>query len=626
MICKISNKGIAILKDSISEERQHKIKEDLKMTPFVPPNSLQTKAPFSIYRESSNKIYVPRFYAKNMLQYISTPLDYMNHFNVFHIQPDKCAFKGELRTYQQDIINTYMKESKNSGCGLLEIPCGRGKCLAKDTPILLFNGNVKLVQFITNNDILMGDDLKPRIVSGLHSGISQMYRIFQYNYGITYTVNSDHILTVYCKKTKRILDINVKHCLHNTNYMGIKINIQSKTITYTPLKIEKRNIDQYYGFTVNKNHRFLLGDGTVTHNTVMALNIVSRLKLKTLVIVHKEFLMNQWIERINQFLPNIKVGKIQGKVIQTEHCDIVLGMLQSLSMKEYHSSLFEQFGLTIVDECHHIGAEIFSRSLFKIVTPYMLGLSATMERKDKMSDMFRLFLGDVVYSEKPKTDGNVLVRTIFYENTDPEYSEVEYNFKGQVHYSRMIKKICDYTYRTELILRVLHDILEEVKQRQVMILAHNKSLLHTLFLSIKEKNIGSVGFYIGGMKEYELKETEHNQIILATYAMAEEALDIKTLSALILATPKSDVTQAAGRILRMKHEYPLIVDIVDIHDIFQRQWMKRKRYYKQCNYLIREIKSKSYHSDFNKWITTKCKSKSNTNKMLQIGKCIIDMI
>jgi len=76
--------------------------------------------------------------------------------------------------------------------------------------------------------------------------------------------------------------------------------------------------------------------------------------------------------------------------------------------------------------------------------------------------------------------------------------------------------------------------------------------------------------------------------------MAAEALDIKTLSTLVMVTPKTDITQSVGRILREKHEKPIIVDIIDSHDIFQNQWVQRRRYYKKCNYRIREIDSKTY--------------------------------
>ena len=83
--------------------------------------------------------------------------------------------------------------------------------------------------------------------------------------------------------------------------------------------------------------------------TSASLYILSKLCQKTLVIVHKEFLMNQWIERIQQFLPKARIGKIQGPIIDIDNKDIVIGMLQSLSMKEYPASTFESFGLTIID-------------------------------------------------------------------------------------------------------------------------------------------------------------------------------------------------------------------------------------------------------------------------------------
>ena len=136
--------------------------------------------------------------------------------------------------------------------------------------------------------------------------------------------------------------------------------------------------------------------------TVIALNIISRLNKKTLIIVHKEFLLRQWVERIEQFLPDARVGTIKQNIIETEDKDIVIGMLQSLSMKDYPIEMFNEYGLTIVDECHHISSEVFSRALFKIVTKYTLGLSATIKRKDGLTKVIKWFLGDIVYTKKEK--------------------------------------------------------------------------------------------------------------------------------------------------------------------------------------------------------------------------------
>jgi superfamily II DNA or RNA helicase len=145
-----------------------------------------------------------------------------------------------------------------------------------------------------------------------------------------------------------------------------------------------------------------------------SLYILSQLKKKTIVIVHKEFLMNQWIERIQQFLPNARIGKIQAQTIDVENKDIVLCMLQSLISKDYDSAIFEQFGFTIIDEVHHISSQTFSNSLFKVVTKYMLGLSATMNRKDGTTKVFKMFLGDVIFKGKRDEAREVVVHAIKY--------------------------------------------------------------------------------------------------------------------------------------------------------------------------------------------------------------------
>ena len=335
--------------------------------------------------------------------------------------------------------------------------------------------------------------------------------------------------------------------------------------------------------------------------TCLALNIISQLNKKTFIIVHKEFLMNQWIERIQQFLPKARIGKIQGPIIDIDDKDIVIGMLQSLSMKEYPASTFDSFGLTIIDEVHHISSEVFSNSLFKLVTKYMIGLSATMNRKDGTTKVFKMFLGDVIFKGKRDEEREVVVRSIKYEVDDEEFNEVKTDYRGNPAYSTMISKLCEYNNRSEFILKVLSDMLIENQNQQVMILAHNKNLLKYLHDAIAHRNIATVGYYVGGMKEPALKATEGKKVVIATYSMAAEALDIKTLTTLIMATPKTDIEQSVGRILREKHSSPIVVDIIDSHTLFQNQWNKRKTFYKKENYKIIYTSKKNYTPDTSKW-------------------------
>ena len=336
--------------------------------------------------------------------------------------------------------------------------------------------------------------------------------------------------------------------------------------------------------------------------TVLALKILEVIKKKTIIFVHKTFLKNQWIERINQYLPDAKIGTIQGQVIDIEDKDIVIAMIQSISMKSYPDSMFNQFGLSIYDECHHISSETFGNCLRKCTTLYGLGLSATMNRKDGLTHVFKMYLGDICNTQSKKEEqDNVLVKAINYNiYDDDEYNETERDYRGNIKYSCMISKVANCNYRSDFIVNVMLNELSINNNQQILLLAHQRSLLNYIFKSLENKNMLDVGYYVGGMKDKDLKISENRKILLATYQMAAEGLDIKSLTTLILATPKSDIVQSVGRILREKHEEPLIIDIVDQHDCFISQFNKRKVFYNEKNYKIIKTDNHKYIDYFNK--------------------------
>jgi superfamily II DNA or RNA helicase len=118
-------------------------------------------------------------------------------------------------------------------------------------------------------------------------------------------------------------------------------------------------------------------------------------------------------------------------------------------MKDYEQSMFLDFGFTIIDETHHVSAEVFSKVLFKAVTKYMLGLSATMDRKDGLTKVFKMFLGNVEAKWKRKSEDNVVVKAIEYRNDDFEYEKELRNYRGQTDYVKMITKICEFSFNIE---------------------------------------------------------------------------------------------------------------------------------------------------------------------------------
>tara|TARA_B100000886_G_scaffold340367_1_gene309489 strand:- start:6459 stop:7919 length:1461 start_codon:yes stop_codon:yes gene_type:complete len=390
------------------------------------------------------------------------------------------------------------------------------------------------------------------------------------------------------------------------------------------------NIANKYINHVSDKGGALLEMDTGMGKTVLALYILAQLNVKTIILVHKEFLLNQWVERIQEFLPSARIGRIQGKKVEIDDCQIVMGMIQSISTKDYNNELFKSFGLTIIDEVHHMGAEVFSNALNKIVTQYTLGLSATMKRKDGLSMVFKMFLGEILHSEKRDTkDTNVLVNKMIYKVNDSEFNDLILDYRGNVSYVKMISKICEYNPRNEFILEIIKEIINNRKEAHIILLAHNKSMLKYLYEAINFRKICEVGYYVGGMKEEELKKSESKQLLLATYSMAAEGLDIKTLNTLILATSKTDVVQSVGRILRTKHVQPIIYDIVDSHENFEKQFVQRKRFYIKQKYKINAICNKKFDSREYETIydpeNPQNQKKDDENTEPFVGKCLIKL-
>ena len=189
-------------------------------------------------------------------------------------------------------------------------------------------------------------------------------------------------------------------------------------------------------------------------------------------------------------------------------------MLQTLCIKDYSPTMFQCFGLTIIDEVHRIGSEEFSKTLLKTISPYMLGISATVERKDRLTNLLYMFIGPKIYCEKRANDDPVCVRGIEFNTNDSDFNEIQYDFRGNVKYSTMISRLCDYGPRSDFIVKIVADLLEEQPNGQIMILAHNRSLLTYLHDSIMNKQIGTAGYYVGGMKQKDLQETETKQIVI----------------------------------------------------------------------------------------------------------------
>lgn len=363
--------------------------------------------------------------------------------------------------------------------------------------------------------------------------------------------------------------------LNNLDYLAYKIHVK------------ERGVESYYGFEIDNNKRFMLGDFTITHNTVLSLYISSLFKVKTLVIVHKSFLLNQWKSRAEEFT-NANVGILQQNNIDVENKQIVIGMLQSIAKNKYDPDIFKEFGLVIFDEAHHAPSKYFSKALPIINCKRTLALSATPNRSDKLEKVLFWYFGDILYKQPTETLNNVLVKMIKYDSKDKNFKEFRTNYGKDINRPKTINKLTELISRNKLIIKIIKEILEE-PERKLLILSDRIEHLNTLHASINALEITTCSYYIGGMKQKKLDESTKAQVIFATYSMAQEALDIPELNTLLMVTPRKEIEQAIGRITRKKDHpvQPLVIDIIDQLPSFDRQSKHRKIFYNKKQFMMK---------------------------------------
>ena len=367
--------------------------------------------------------------------------------------------------------------------------------------------------------------------------------------------------------------------------------------------------------------------------TFMAIWLACQLKRRFLVVVHQEFLMEQWRKELEGSIPGIRIGIVQGSNVQTgmmepkeltvaeikerlrarglkvggtrpeilarlravepaeapAEYDCCICMLQTVASRDWPLDTFTGFGLTIFDECHHLGAEHFSKALMTIQTKHMLGLSATPERIDGLDNVFQWFIGPIRYQIKVReADDSVDVRVLKFTSADPAYAMEPTDCRGEVSRPILCNQLAAYAPRTKAICDELEPALRE--GRKLLVLSDRRSHLAAFEVEFKARGFTSIGYYVGGMKAEARDESAAEDIILATFALAAEGMNVRDLNTVALVTPKSRIEQAVGRIFRLKKEErtfsPVIYDVHDIHDCLAGQYKKRLGFYKQCAYRI----------------------------------------
>jgi len=332
---------------------------------------------------------------------------------------------------------------------------------------------------------------------------------------------------------------------------------------------------------------------TAFGKTVAAAALIARRGINTLILVHRTDLLKQWQERLKSFLGVGKgvVGTIGGgKAKPTGKIDIAV--MQSLSRQGEVSSLVENYGQVIIDECHHVGATSFNDILKRVKAKYVLGLTATPIRRDGQQPIIFMQCGPIRYtaskSDSAPTDLEVIPRMIDKPIALPQDAAIQDVFRYIISDKERTEAVATEVINAFNLGRKVLVLTERTDHLDAILSALDGKLPPPFVLHgrISKKQRAKV------IKELDELPLDAPRVLLATGKLVGEGFDHPPLDTLVLAMPISwtgTLQQYAGRLHR-EHATKTDVKIIDFvdtgHPALLRMWAKRQRGYRAMGYKI----------------------------------------
>ena len=307
--------------------------------------------------------------------------------------------------------------------------------------------------------------------------------------------------------------------------------------------------------------------------TLIGAKIFEQRAVKTLIIVNKNMLLDQWISRFVDYFGYKKsdigfLGKSQNRL----NGNIDIATMQSLNNIP---ELVENYTQVIVDECHHIPALTFEQIVKNFKGKYILGLSATPNRKDELDPILYQQLGNISYEyKKPKTHTNrlLVIKTEFISSAD--------------NYAAIINELVSNEDRNRQIVKTIKENID----RKILLLSDRIEHLNLLENILKEEKIDFVSVHGSQNKKEQvenMQKVKTSSLILATSSFFGEGIDFPHLNTIIFATPISfygRLIQYLGRIGRGNQEC-LAIDFLDSKNaMLNSTYKKRLEGYKAMHY------------------------------------------
>lgn len=354
------------------------------------------------------------------------------------------------------------------------------------------------------------------------------------------------------------------------------------------------------------DNNFIICLGTGYGKTLVCLNGISSLSRTALIVVNTGIQETHFRNHIVKYLniPEEEIGFISGDKCFYEGTKIAIGYVQSLSKPErYPKELYSYFGQIWFDECHNMGANLFSRCITNFYAKTKIGLSATPERKDGKHIVPFSHIGPIMVRRDttplvPKVkiikSGWKVPRNYKFNPKTKKKELVQIpHKKGRTMH--ILKILANNQYRHDKLVKVINTIYNS--GRNLIVFSQFKKDLHlnkiynSLIHTIPKDDIGFLVASSDKNREEAEEEVKYKKIILATYKYAGEGLDIVWLDTVILSTPRSNIQQFIGRVLREypNKKQPLVFEFVDDDSpVFADYYGQHLHYYKRIGAEVKE--------------------------------------
>lgn len=361
----------------------------------------------------------------------------------------------------------------------------------------------------------------------------------------------------------------------------------------------------------------ILNAATGYGKTVIGCYLIALKKVNTLILVENKSVFREWKEKINTFLtihedsPQYvtKSGKtktrksaIGGMISGADKTTgiIDVAMIQSVFSNLDHFKRLKEYGMVLIDECHHVAATTYQKVIGSLNAQYIYGLTATVKRSDNLEKIEYMYMGDILY----KYSALQRAKSLGYEHIIiPRFTRcVDLRNEVGKDFNKGIELIINDDNRNQLIIE---DVKRSIKDKRTpLVLTNRKAHAKYLYDCLKdEANHVYLIYGDNSAKENSesikrMKETSiHESVILiATGSMIGEGFDYQRLDTILIVTPVSyegTVTQYIGRIDRKYEgkEKVIVYDYIDTHiPVFDKQYRNRLSTYKKLGFHVSENK------------------------------------